>query len=279
MGEVDKAAVRPLTHGAEQRPDVADAPKGGGRPERKAPKAGIASGEHTTWSKAPAVDDACRKIPPAKLKPLLAKVNAAVQERNGANDGPAAVKAEKVIHDLVFDDLPKNQPVSGHLRSVSDPDAARKLDACISSHFDGIGGVYLRDKIRDAQYTRVVSGVVRLNADIKEGCDSAKGKEHAKLRSAIIADARDFVVGPRADEKDLDAAAVKAKRLHRLGELVEDKLGELEGLDQQLFADLVRQCAEGIPVSREDAPSLQFMLSKHKGEPIYQWLDTLKEPQ
>ena len=281
MGEVDKTAVRPLTHRAEQSPVVADATTDGRHPDAKKPTAGVARGKPTTWSKAPA-DDSCKKIPKPKLNRFLDKLSPAVKARNLATDGITARETKNKIHDIVFDNLPNIQPRSLHLSFVSDPSAARSVDACITSHFDGVGGADLRDVIRDAQYVRVITGLVRLDSDIKErrdGSSADRAREHANLKSAIIADASDFVVGPRADEKDLDAAAVKAKRIHRLGELVQDQLGQFKDLDEQLFADMVRQCAEGIPVSSEDIPLLKDMLSKHKGEPVYAWLDNLPPPQ
>ena len=283
MSEVSGPGSRPLTHGAEHRLDVAEGPSHRAKPQP--PKRGSASGENTSWSKVQTVDP-CQKIPSDKLNSIREKMGAAVDDLNAAQVAPRTEEAKAVIHEVIFDDVVRVAPPNRHLVGLvnGDPGVARNAGACAASIFaeKGEGGSLVGNEIRHLQFDRVESNMIILNGDTedsKKHTSKSSQQAHDETKRAIIADASDFVVGRRPNEAHLNPGQLKAKQINRLDDLVQafDQLAK--PLDKQLFADVVIRCATDIGVSSEHLGSLQGTLWKHKGEPVYQWLDTLQAPQ
>ena len=132
--------------------------------------------------------------------------------------------------------------------------------------------------IRNLQFAQTISNVAIFNGHIRNSngrhAISSQG-DHDYLTTAIIANASDFVSGPRPEEGDLSGQHVRKKQFDRLAELVK-KLDEMASpVDVQLFVDIVIRCATdmGILSSKSDLTRLPDLLWKHKNEPINRWLD------
>ena len=282
MDGVGETNSKPQTHGAGHRPDVAEGPAHRAKPQK--PKRGSASGANTSWSKVQ-TDDPCRNIPSAKLNPIREKMGAAVDGLNAAKVAPRTEDAKAVIHNVIFDDVVRVAPPIPHVGLVNgDPGVARNAGACVASIFAGRGegGSFVGNEIRRLQYVRVKSSMLilnRIHRILKSTLRKSSKRAHNDTKRAIIADASDYVLGQRSGEAQLESDKLKTKQINQLDDFVRDFDQQSEPLDKQLFADMVIQCATDIGVSSKDRASLQDMLWKHKGEPVYQWLDTLKAPR
>jgi hypothetical protein len=161
------------------------------------------------------------------------------QSKLGADIKGADIKRET-------DKLSCPSVISPEMRNVDD---VRKVEASIVSGVPEDRQAYVSNVIRDNQKARLPIAMRTLSEKVTTN-NGELTRESSQEGLAIIADAIDWVAGPRADDGS-SPAEIKAKQFERLRDFVGSTLKNNGKFDETLATSVIIQCADAMGISGE----------------------------